>query len=199
VLGNAGEISHFSKMYQNSSIQNNAELAIGLVFKIIDLALTTNYPEIVSISLRLQGVFSSIFCLIGIFFARAECVPAKTFIETKDSGGEFLRVSPNGNKLIFGDLAQSSQNRTVLLDITKQDDRPEYSISRVRTPFNDETYPVDTLSDEWTLIASPNHDGKMRYYELGEVQKNGGNAKPVFEDYYPSNLQTQDELVPAEK
>ncbi|MBL7555334.1 MAG: hypothetical protein JNM24_05890 [Bdellovibrionaceae bacterium] len=120
-------------------------------------------------------------------------MPAKTFIETKDSGGEFLRVNSKGNKVIFGDLAQSGQNRTVLLDIDQQGDEQKHTINRIKTPFNDETYPVDTLSDEWTLIASPNHDGKMRYYELGEVQKNGGNAKPVFEDsnndYYHSTAE----------
>lgn len=130
------------------------------------------------------NVFLSYALFLISTFAKAECLPAKTFIATDYLGGAFLRVNPKGNKVIFTDTAtRSTQARTVLLEIAEQEDRNKQIINSIKTPFNDETYPVDTLSDEWTLIASPNHDGKMRYYELAEIQKNGFNAKPIYEDY----------------
>lgn len=129
-----------------------------------------------------------------------ECVPAKVFVKIEEDGGYFIRINPKGNKIIFGDLNQEvGTNRTVLLKLSEQVDPQKYTVTKEETPFNDETYPVDTSADEWELIASPHHESKMRYYEFDEFLKNGKKAKPIYEDDFDGDYHSAAELKSSQK
>lgn|GEM_PF-4840865 len=113
----------------------------------------------------------------------ANCIPAREAVQMPHSG-QYHRVHPSGNFVLY-----STGRGVKIADITDRANPKE-----IFTPMKAETYPVESATGGWDLVASPYDVGGMNYYQFKDILKDQDAAKSVFKDkendqYYHSSAE----------
>ncbi len=116
--------------------------------------------------------------------AHGECTLARKFVNLPgEYAGTFTRVHPSGKYLIV-----SKFGGVKLLDITGDTAIP------ISTPMQDET---NFVQGSGRLIASPNHEMRMKYFLTDEIIDKGPDAKMLFDDDHNQFYHSAAELKPS--
>lgn len=115
--------------------------------------------------------------------ASAECVPARETVNHRHSG-QYHRIHPSGNFALY-----SSGNGVKIVDFTNRSAPKE-----IDTPMRAETYPVESATGGWTLLASPYDKDGMNYYQMKDLLEKKAQAKSIYKDkdndqYYHSTAE----------
>lgn len=122
---------------------------------------------------------SFLILLLSINASAAEtCKATRETVDVPHSG-QYHRMHPSGNYFLY-----TSGRGVTLVDITDRKKPKE-----IKTPMQNETYPVEGANGGWELMASPTAGGGggpkggMEFYRFSDMTNGAPNsAKPVYQD-----------------
>lgn len=114
--------------------------------------------------------------------AHAECIAPREFINFSHNG-QYHRVHPSGNYVLY------SNGGVSIADISDRS-----NVKTIQTRMRQETYPVESATGGWDLLASPYDSDGMNYYQMKDILAKQAQATSVYKDkendqYYHSSAE----------